>query len=201
MIIEPTLFYLFAGVAITSALLVISSNNPVHSVMFLILVFCNVSGLLLLLQVEFLAMIFLIVYVGAIAVLFLFVVMMLEIKVLDLTESLIRYLPTGALIGLVFVFEVVLLLNSNVTNISLVPFSAGVSLPLWPSKVEILTNIELLGVILYTHYAYLFIVASLVLLVAMIGAIVLTLHKDSGVKRQDIFSQVSRNVRGAVRLS
>lgn len=201
MIIEPTLFYLFAGVAITAALLVISSKNPVHSVMFLILVFCNVAGLLLLLQVEFLAMIFLIVYVGAIAVLFLFVVMMLEIKVLDLTESLIRYLPIGALIGLVFVLEVVMLLKSSVTPIVPIAVDGGINLTLWPSKVEILTNIELLGSLLYTHYSYLFIVASLVLLVAMLGAIVLTLHKDSGVRRQDIFSQVSRNVRGAVRLS
>jgi len=115
MTIEAALFYLFSSIALISGVLVISSRNPIHSVLFLILVFCNATGLLLLLEVEFLAMLFLMVYVGAIAVLFLFVVMMLNIRLTELNESILRYLPVGGFIGLIFLFEIFLVVESDLT--------------------------------------------------------------------------------------
>ena len=195
MIVELQLFYLFSFLTLTSAFMVIGSRNPIHSVIFLILVFCNAAGLLVLLQVEFLAMIFLIVYVGAIAVLFLFVVMMLNIKIIELNENLIRYLPIGSIIGLIFLLELFLILDKDLIPLFNLNIANNLKLILWSLKVQYITNIEVLGSLLYTYYFYLFIVASLILLVAMIGAIVLTLTKETKAKRQDIFSQVSRNIK------
>jgi NADH-quinone oxidoreductase subunit J len=194
------LFYLFASLAIISAILVISSNNPIHSVLFLILVFCNVSGILIMLGVEFMAMMFLIVYVGAIAVLFLFVVMMLNVKMTDYKETLTRYLPVGSIMGLIFLFEVFLIMEifpqdqlktsslENVNNSELIP------------NIETFTNIEVIGNVMYTDYFYLFLISGMILLVSMIGAIVLTLHRRGDVKRQQIYMQVQRDFEHAIKL-
>ena len=166
---ELALFYLFGTVACISGALVILSKNPIHSVLFLILVFLNATGLLILLGVEFIAMLLLIVYVGAIAILFLFVVMMLNIKTLD--EKITRYLPVGAFIAILFLVESVLLLTGDFGILSNV---ADVD---WEGRLLALNNMQTLGNLIYTHYFYLFLLSGMVLLLAMVGAIVLTLHK------------------------
>jgi len=249
------LFYLFSSIAIISGVMVIRAKNPVHSVLFLILVFCNAAGLLILLDLDFFAMIFLVVYVGAIAVLFLFVVMMLNIKMAEINENILRYLPIGGLIGLIFLFEIFLIINNDLLPILFVEanilsnleshyyiqylinnclyvykysfvlltgqkkyyhistrlkriskgydnFCVEMEVPEYPldyagyinysSITNNITNIESLGEIIYTYYFYYFLVASLILLVAMIGAIVLTMHKGIFVKRQEVFEQNSR---------
>lgn len=186
---EIYLFYIFSIFTLASAIMVIGSRNPMHSILFLVLVFVNAAGLLILLGVEFLGMIFIIVYVGAIAVLFLFVIMMLDIKLIELEENVLRYLPIGALVALIFLVEIFLILDKDLISnaiylISFVDFSA---------YVDSSSNMGTLGELLYTYFSYGFIVASLVLLVAMIGAIVLTLEKSTSSKRQDIFIQNSRS--------
>ena len=264
---ETFLFYIFSSIALISGVMVICSKNPVHSVLFLILVFCNAAGLLILLDLDFFAMIFLVVYVGAIAVLFLFVVMMLNIKLAEINENVLRYLPIGGLIGLIFLFEVLLvvdndlipvlstsslymesnsifsflellsykikglsiLFNANlsyseylkdVDNLntelltSLAPSASSfrnealvkdfqsfnyLSYTQWPSKIENVTNIEALGQLIYTYYFYFFIIASLILLIAMIGAIVLTMHKGITVKRQEVYEQNTREFAKTIR--
>ncbi len=187
MIIQALAFYLFAAVAVASGVMVIGARNPVHSVLFLILAFFNSAGLFVLLGAEFLAMILVVVYVGAVAVLFLFVVMMLDINFVALREGFIRYLPIGALIGLILLAELVLVFGAWVVS----PESAQVALHPMPVTPEV-TNARALGRILYTDYFYLFQTAGLILLVAMIGAIVLTLRQREGVRRQSIGAQVSR---------
>jgi len=257
---ESSLFYLFSTLCILSGIMVIRSKNPVHSVLFLILVFCNASGLLILLGLDFFAMVFLVVYVGAIAVLFLFVVMMLNIKLVEINENILRYLPIGGLIGLIFLFEIFLIIDSDLIPILEFPkkfstdffLSSGLfnafltSLFLirllinfqenvfqivsifsafkqdldeflvesslsfekviqtqqqimdpffftqWSNLVNASSNIESIGALIYTYYFYFFLVASLILLVSMIGAIVLTMHRGVAVKRQEIFEQNSR---------
>ena len=264
---DTFLFYIFSSIALISGVMVIRSKNPVHSVLFLILVFCNAAGLLILLDLDFFAMIFLVVYVGAIAVLFLFVVMMLNIKLAEINENILRYFPIGGLIGLIFLFEVLLvvdndlipvlstsslymesnsifsflellsykikglslLLNQNLSyseylkdvdslnNILLTSLSANtnflgnevlvkdfqsfhyLSYTQWPAKIENVTNIEALGQLIYTYYFYFFIVASLILLIAMIGAIVLTMHKGITVKRQEVYEQNTREFAKTIR--
>ncbi len=256
------LFYLFSSLALTSGVMVIGSRNPVHSVLFLILVFFNSAGLLVLLQLDFFGMIFLVVYVGAIAVLFLFVVMMLNVRLTEMNERRLRYLPIGGLLGFLFLAEVFLIVDndlipplwthSNSTLLGNEPFpspdfslsrevfgegswvskknsypgavseatliseaapsgksvnggepiyssSPESHLPCedlqwtgWSQLVESLTPIEAVGELIYTYYFFLFLVASLILLVAMIGAIVLTLHKGVQVKRQEVFQQNTR---------
>ena len=174
--------------------MVIQARNPVHSVLFLILVFFNVAGLLILLGLDFFAMIFLVVYVGAIAVLFLFVVMMLNIKLAEINEKRLRYLPIGGLLGILFLFEIFLIVDNDL--IPLVSHSDSFFLSTgfvqYSSLIESVTNIESVGLLLYTYYFYFFIIASLILLVAMIGAIVLTMHKGVYVKRQQVFEQNTR---------
>jgi len=207
--IEALLFYIFSSIAIISGVMVISSRNPMHSVLFLVLVFCNAAGLLLLLETEFLAMLLLIVYVGAIAVLFLFVVMMLNIRLTELNESVLRYIPIGGIILLVFLFEIL-----SVVNGDLVPFFSSnlfifandnlilnqdLNTVFWTNQINPTTNIEALGIVLYTYYVYAFMVASLILLVAMIGAILLTMRKRTNVRKQEIFDQVYGNINSQVR--
>jgi NADH-ubiquinone oxidoreductase chain 6 len=204
---DHLLFYMFSSIVILSGIMVIRAKNPVHSVLFLIFVFCNVAGLLILLGLDFFAMIFLVVYVGAIAVLFLFVVMMLNIKLVEINENILRYLPIGGLIGLIFLFEVFLIVDSDLIPIlHLDPqfsLSSAYAAQLdqlavdsfyiqWPTLVNRVSNIESVGQLIYTYYFYYFIMASLVLLVAMIGAIVLTMHKGVDVKRQEVFEQNTR---------
>ena len=197
MYLESILFYAFSTVAILSGLMVIRAENPVHSVLFLILTFFNVSGLLLLLEVEFLAMVFLVVYVGAIAVLFLFVVMMLNIKLGRDSNDLFQYLPIGAIIGLIFLMEIFLITSKD--YVPLLDSAPGGSASIeWSSLLNYLSNVEVLGQLMYTYYFYFFIVAGFILLVAMIGAIILTMQAQVNVRRQQIFQQVSRNMESAV---
>nr|NP_943690.1 NADH dehydrogenase subunit 6 [Chara vulgaris]AAP92182.1 NADH dehydrogenase subunit 6 [Chara vulgaris]WAK98791.1 NADH dehydrogenase subunit 6 [Chara vulgaris] len=184
------LFSIFSSIALVSGVMVIRARNPVHSVLFLILVFCNTSGLLVLLGLDFFAMIFLVVYVGAIAVLFLFVVMMLNIKIAEIHENVLRYLPVGGIIGLIFLLEIFLVVDNDYIPILPTELSTTVfQYTVYASKIQSWTNLETLGNLLYTTYFYLFLVSSLILLVAMIGAIVLTMHKTTQVKRQDVFQQ------------
>ena len=183
--IASLVFYMFAAFAIGGGVMVISARNPVHSVLWLILVFFNAAGLFLLLGAEFLAMVLVVVYVGAVAVLFLFVVMMLDINTLRLREGFLQYLPTGGMIGLVLFAELATLF----AGWSFAP--AGAQMLAAPTVAGV-TNTEALGRILYTDYIYLFQAAGLVLLVAMIGTIMLTLRTRSGVRKQNISAQVAR---------
>ena len=186
-------FYLFASVAIASAVMVISSRNPVHSVLFLILCFFNAAGLFILLGAEFLAMILVVVYVGAVAVLFLFVVMMLDVDFVQLRQGMLNYLPVGGTIGLIVLVELALVAGTwAISSDALTAVAA-------PSSGNV-TNTEALGQILYTKYVYFFEAAGLVLLVAMIGAIVLTLRHKQGIKRQDISVQVARGPATAIEI-
>ena len=191
MILPALFFYLFASVCIASALMVIAGRNPVHSVLFLILAFVNAAGLFLLLGAEFLAMILVVVYVGAVAVLFLFVVMMLDVDFAELREGFLQYLPVGALVGIVFLAEILLVVGA---------WSIGAGTPrVVASPIpEGISNTEALGLVLYTKYIYFFQAAGVVLLVAMIGAIVLTLRHKEGVKRQNIADQVARTPATAI---
>ena len=189
MIISSLAFYLFSFITIFSAVMVISARNPVHSVLFLILAFFNSAGLFVLLGAEFLAMILVVVYVGAVAVLFLFVVMMLDINFVELREGFLQYLPIGALVGIILMAELVLIFGSWVIN----PKSEAIVATNIVSSTEI-TNTHALGQLINTHYIYLFQAAGLLLLVAMIGAIVLTVRKRPNVKRQNISDQVSVRV-------
>ncbi len=195
MIVEALAFYLFAAVAVASAAMVVTARNPVHSVLFLILAFFNAAGLFVLLGAEFLAMVLVIVYVGAVAVLFLFVVMMLDINFVAMREGFLQYLPVGGMIGIVLMFELILVAGSW----ALAPDIASVAAePL--AKSPGLTNTELLGGVLYTKYIFLFQASGMVLLVAMIGAIVLTLRGREGVRRQKIARQVARRAEETVEL-
>jgi NADH-quinone oxidoreductase subunit J len=187
MILPALFFYLFAGICVASAFLVIAGRNPVHSVLFLILAFVNAAGLFVLLGAEFLAMILIVVYVGAVAVLFLFVVMMLDVNFAELREGFLQYLPVGALVGMIFLAELLLV----VVGWTIGPdIPQTITAPIPPAYS--VTNTEALGQVLYTRYIYFFQAAGLVLLVAMIGAIVLTLRHKPHVKRQNIAAQVAR---------
>ena len=184
-------FYVFAGILLISAGMVVSARNPVHSVLFLILTFFNAAGLFVLLGAEFLAMILIVVYVGAVAVLFLFVVMMLDIDFADLKQGALQYLPFGALIGVILAAELIMAGSVWVLKPAVMAVAAHAT----PAGV---TNTEALGRILYTDYVYYFQIAGMVLLVAMIGAIVLTLRSRPGVRRQVISVQNARTAAMAV---
>jgi NADH-quinone oxidoreductase subunit J len=185
MIIEALCFYLFAGVTVAAAVMVIAARNPVHSVLFLILAFFNSAGLFLLMGAEFLALILVIVYVGAVAVLFLFVVMMLDINFVELRRGVLQYLPVGAVIGLILLVELVLVFGAWLA-------APGVENVLAAKVPSAVTNTAALGQLLYTRYIYAFQAAGMILLVAMIGAIVLTHRAREGVRKQKIGEQVGR---------
>ena len=193
------LFYLFSSLTLVSGIMVIQARNPVHSVLFLILVFFNAAGLLVLLNLDFFAMIFLVVYVGAIAVLFLFVVMMLNIKLAEINEKRLRYLPIGGLLGLLFLFEILLIVDNDLIPLlfydNLQAFAEYRELNFidWSNTIHTVTNIQAIGNILYTYYFYYFLLSSIILLVAMIGAIVLTMQKGIRIKRQEVFLQNTRD--------
>ncbi len=193
MIVQALAFYAFAFVAIAAGVMVVASRNPVHSVLFLILAFFNAAGLFVLVGAEFIAMILVVVYVGAVAVLFLFVVMMLDINFVELRQGFMRYLPVGALIGVVLAAELLFVLAAW----SISGEAAGAAAAPAPAPAET-PNTHALGEILYTRYVYLFQAAGLILLVAMIGAIVLTLRAREGVKRQRIADQLARRREDAV---
>ena len=181
-------FYIFSAVILLSSLMVITSKNPVHSVLFLILTFFNAAGLFVILHAEFLAMILIIVYVGAVAVLFLFVVMMLDVNFTKSKENVLHYMPFGLFIGAVFVCElIIVLINSklDLANIQILsnPFT----------NFSNMTNTQALGSVLYTDYILYFQLSGVILLVAMNGSIVLTLRDRTGVRRQIIGEQLERN--------
>src|SRR5207342_531058 len=185
MILTALFFYLFAGVCVASAIMVIVARNPVHSVLFLILAFVNAAGLFMLMGAEFLAMILIVVYVGAVAVLFLFVVMMLDVDFAELRHGLLNYLPIGFVVGAVLLAELLFvvgawLIEPVVPKTITAPITGDIS------------NTQALGLVLYTRYVYFFEAAGMILLVAMIGAIVMTLQHKPGVKRQSIAQQVAR---------
>ncbi len=193
MAIAGLFFYLFATITVASAFMVIASRNPVYSVLFLILAFVNSAGLFILLGAEFLAMILVVVYVGAVAVLFLFVVMMLDVDFAELREGFLQYLPVGGLVGFILAAELIIVVGAW----TLAPeLTASPKLPI-PNPSE-MTNTEALGRVLYTEYVYFFQAAGMILLVAMVGAIVLTLRHKEGVKRQIIADQVARTPATAI---
>ena len=188
MIVQALSFYVFATVAVISGVLVVANRNPVYSVLFLILTFFNAAGLFVLLGAEFLAMMLVVVYVGAVAVLFLFVVMMLDINFTELRQGFLRYAWIGAVVGIVLVAEIIFVVSSGA-------YSPAVSTLIGSPTPAGITNTEALGNILYTDYFYLFQAAGIVLLIAMIGAIVLTHREREGVKRQRIAAQLMRDRR------
>jgi NADH-quinone oxidoreductase subunit J len=183
--IAALFFYLFAGLCIASAVMVIASKNPVHSVLYLILAFVNAAGLFVMMGAEFLAMILIVVYVGAVAVLFLFVVMMLDVDFTELKQGALQYLPIGMLIGGIFLAELLLVVGAWVIG-------PGVPQAITAPISNTMSNTEAIGLVLYTQYVYFFQAAGMILLVAMIGAIVLTLRHKERVRRQSISAQVAR---------
>ena len=188
MTVTQLTFYIFSFVMLLSSLMVISTKNPVHSVLFLILAFLNAAGIFVILHAEFLAMILIIVYVGAVAVLFLFVVMMLDIKTTIEKSNILQYLPIGLFIGFVFIAELVIVLINTKLELSNMQILSN---PL--NKFAELSNTKAIGSILYTDYILHFQLAGIILLVAMIGSIVLTLRERTGVKRQSVVEQLSRS--------
>jgi NADH-quinone oxidoreductase subunit J len=194
MIVASLFFYLFAGVCVASGFMVIAARNPVHSVLFLILAFVNAAGLFVLLGAEFLAMILIVVYVGAVAVLFLFVVMMLDVDFAELGQGFLDYLPVGVPLGIVFLIELLLVVGARGIGAQV----ATITAPIPP--ISSVSNTEALGEVLYTRYIYYFQAAGLVLLIAMVGAIVLTLRHKEGVKRQRAADQIARSPATAIEL-
>ena len=178
--IDALFFYLFAGVMLTSGLMVVVSRNPVYSVLFLILAFFNAAGMFVLIGAEFLAMLLVVVYVGAVAVLFLFVVMMLDINFAEMRAGFQKYLPLGLVVGGILVFELVTVMYGDAFSNTSLPVTSDIA------------NTTQLGSVLYTKYVFLFQIAGLILLVAMIGAISLTMRKRVGVRRQSIADQINR---------
>ncbi|MBI1261840.1 MAG: NADH-quinone oxidoreductase subunit J [Rhizobiales bacterium] len=196
MIATAIAFYVFASITIAAGFMVIASRNPVHSVLFLILAFFNAAALFVLMGAEFLALILVIVYVGAVAVLFLFVVMMLDVDFAEMREGILQYMPVGALVGIMLLIELGLVLGAWVISPE-----AGASMAAPMPDIGQVENTRALGRLIYTQYAYLFQTAGLILLVAMIGAIVLTLRpKNPRLKRQVIADQVGRTRAEAVEM-
>lgn len=224
------IFYLtifFSILAILCSLLIITVKNPIHSILYLILTFCNISFILLIWNVEFIAIIFLIVYVGAISVLFLFVVMMLNIKIIELNEVFWRYIPIGFLISSIFIVEIyIILFNGNnclfkyvnifkdmnifyQLDLSTSLYNINVKMStttlldnyfFWLNNFEAKHNTEILGWFIYTYNFYSFLIIGLILLLAMIGSIILVLNQNINVKRQLIFKQTGRNLFNSIKL-
>jgi NADH-quinone oxidoreductase subunit J len=190
MIIQAIAFWIFAVIAVAAGVLVISARNPVHSVLFLIVAFFNAAGLFVLMGAEFLAMILVIVYVGAVAVLFLFVVMMLDINFVELRQGALQYLPIGAIIGIILFLELFLVFGAWSVSPELAAGTAATGAPAPP--LDQMSNSRALGMLLYTRYVYAFQASGVILLIAMVGAIVLTLRSRVGVRRQRISLQVAR---------
>ena len=193
MILQAIFFYLFAGICVASAIMVIAARNPVHSVLFLILAFVNAAGLFVLVGAEFLAMILIVVYVGAVAVLFLFVVMMLDVDFTELRRGLLNYVPAGFIVGGILLAELVFVVVARVIQPG-VPKTITAPIP----AASAVSNTQALGLVLYTRYVYYFEAAGIILLVAMIGAIVLTLYHKPNVRRQVIADQVARRRTSAI---
>nr|YP_009495542.1 NADH dehydrogenase subunit 6 [Psammoneis japonica]AWQ64272.1 NADH dehydrogenase subunit 6 [Psammoneis japonica] len=194
------LFYFFSSILLLSSLMVITVQNSIYSVLFLVLSFISATTLLFLLECEFLALLFLIIYVGAIAVLFLFVVMMLDIKAGNLTKDTVKYFPFGSFIGAVFLIEILLIVFKNFESNPYYQNSMFSNLyQNWYEKLDSLIEIEVIGQIVYTHYVLQFLIAGLILFLAVIGAVILTLkfsHKQS--KNQISFKQLSRTYKNVL---
>ena len=195
MILSAIAFYAFSAIIIASAVMVVAARNPVHSVFFLILAFFNAAGLFVLAGAEFLAMIMVIVYVGAVAVLFMFVVMMLDINFIRLREGFLQYLPVGALVGIILLIELIFVVSTQIDAPQVLAIGAAPA----PAMTET-SNTHALGQLIYTRYVYLFQAGGMILLVAMIGAIVLTLRQRVGVRKQSIAEQVGRRRSDAVEI-
>ena len=195
MVIATLAFYLFSAVAVAAGLMVVLARNPVHSVLWLILAFFSAAGLFVILGAEFVAMLLVIVYVGAVAVLFLFVVMMMDVNFAELKSGMAKYVRIGSLIGLVILVELLLATGSWVIADAAPDMRAAIA-----PAVEDVQNTVAIGTILYTQYVYLFQAAGLILLVAMIGAIVLTMSHRKDVKRQSIVGQIYRDADKAVEM-
>ena len=193
--LQALCFYLFAIVTVGSAFMVIAARNPVHSVLFLILAFFSSAGLFVLIGAEFIAMILVIVYVGAVAVLFLFVVMMLDINFVQLRQGFLQYAPVGAIVGIILLVEL-LMIGASWVSEPAIASSLGAPTP----DASLTTNTDALGQLFYTHYVYLFQGAGMILLVAMIGAIVLTHRTRTGVRKQKIADQVHRDRRESIEI-
>ncbi|SJZ55703.1 NADH-quinone oxidoreductase subunit J [Consotaella salsifontis] len=191
--LQALFFYIFAFVTIGSALMVVFLRNPVHSVLFLILAFVSGAGLFLLAGAEFLALILIVVYVGAVAILFLFVVMMLDIDIAQVRGRMLEYAPIGALVGLVLLAEIIIAVTGNYYDPG-TPLVTSQPIP----PLETVSNIQALGSVLYTRYVFFFQVSGMILLVAMIGAIVLTLRHREGIKRQSVSEQVSHTGKNSI---
>lgn len=190
---------LFCGIC------VITCQNPIHSVLFLVLVFFNVASLLIFLGVDFLALLFLIVYVGAVAILFLFIIMMLSVKIPEFKTIIYQYIPIGTLLGVCFLYEILTVLDYELAALTFSPYSFidfhifyFNPIILWNNNVSNSSNIKVIASVLYTYYSLLFILAGVILLISMIGAITLTLHRRSDVKRQEIYKQVHQEFETAL---
>jgi NADH-quinone oxidoreductase subunit J len=200
MFVENIFFFFFSSLSIIFSFFVIISKNPVHSILSLILVFFNAASLLIILGAEFLAMLFIIVYVGAVAVLFLFVIMMLNVKVTKLTSSIYRYLPISFIFGSIFLFEFFMLFYLDLVSVNtnyLYLFENNF-VNEWSTSVVPVSNIVALGQLLYTYFSYLFILSGIILLVSMLGAISLTLHRRNDVKKQFIYKQIERDFSSSI---
>ncbi len=193
--IDILLFNFLSSLAFVSTIMVITLSNAVHSVLFLIIVFCSISSLLLILGTEFFSFMFLIVYVGAIAVLFLFVVMMLNIKTNPIKVNIWALLPIGLIIFIVLITQIISLMDNQFILFK----QSSVAYTTWINENNYLTNVEVIGNFLYTKFCFLFLICGLVLLVAMVGAIVLTMHQRPKVKKQQISTQLLRNPRGSIK--
>jgi len=202
--------FILSSLILLNAIMIITNKNPVHSILFLILVFTLTTGLLIALGVEFIAVLFLVVYVGAITVLFLFVVMMLNVKIVELNERFLKYLPIGLFVGIIFFLEIIYLINDNLSqrNLSLNVFYDNFYSELIKNyftssnnyfEVVSFYNIEQIANVLYTKYVYLFLLGGIVLLIAMIGAIILTLNQKHENKKQDYYIQTTRNLNESIR--
>jgi NADH-quinone oxidoreductase subunit J len=189
--VEYYFFIIFKFFIYFSALMVVLARNPIYSVLFLVLVFCNAAALVILLGAEFLAFVFIVVYVGAIAVLFLFVVMMINFKMIEISTSLLTYFPLSAYIIAILSFEFSVLFSENSVLVGKSVFD--ISYSNWFDLVNHVTNIEALGLLLYTHFAVVFMIAAMILFLAMLGSISLTLLHRSNMKRQDIYYQIAQD--------
>jgi NADH-quinone oxidoreductase subunit J len=200
--LESILFYIFSSIAIVSALMVIFAQNPVHSILFLILTFCNSSFIMFLIGAEFLGLIFIMVYVGAIAVLFLFVIMMLDIRRRSKEKSLYSDIFLTIVVGIIFFIEMFFMIESTYSSFDSYSESTANNFEYvdlyYAIKFKVLGGLKVLGLLLYTQYSYYFFISGLVLLVAMIGAIILTLNKNDNIKRQADFEQINRDFKAAV---
>jgi len=194
------LFYFFSILLLLSSLMIVTVQNSIYAVLFLVLSFISASSLLFLLEIEFVALIFIIIYVGAIAVLFLFVVMMLDIKSVNLTKDSLKYFPFGSFVGLVFLIETLLIVYKTFKNSPYnIDFTYVNNYTNWFEKIDSLTDLEVIGQLLYTHYVVQFLIAGFILLLSVIGAVVLTIKTTTKQeKTQSIFKQLSRNYKNVL---